>query len=74
MKLQLSRGIERGLAVEFDEKSLKNAIIKLRDDPKLREEFGKNARKTALNYDWKILSKRMEEIMSANICHEEVLT
>jgi len=54
MKLQLSHGIKMGLAVEFDEKSFKNAIIKLRDDPKL--------------------SKRMEEIMSANICHEEVLT
>jgi glycosyltransferase involved in cell wall biosynthesis len=52
--------LKMGLAVEFDEKSLKNAIIKLRDDPKLREEFGKNALKAALGeYNWKIQEKKL---------------
>ena len=45
--------LKMGLAVEFDEKSLKNAIIKLRDDPKLREEFGRNALQAAIEmYNW----------------------
>ncbi len=45
--------LKMGFAIEFDEKSLKTAIIKLRDDPKLREEFGKNALKAAIEmYNW----------------------
>jgi glycosyltransferase involved in cell wall biosynthesis len=45
--------LKMGLAIEFDDKSLKTAIIKLRDDPKLREEFGKNALKAAIEmYNW----------------------
>jgi glycosyltransferase involved in cell wall biosynthesis len=52
--------LKMGLAIEFDEKSLKNAIIKLRDDPKLREEFGKNALNAALGeYNWKIQEKKL---------------
>jgi glycosyltransferase involved in cell wall biosynthesis len=52
--------LKMGLTVEFDEKSLKNAIIKLRDDPKLREEFGKNALKAALGeYNWHIQEKKL---------------
>jgi glycosyltransferase involved in cell wall biosynthesis len=52
--------LKMGLAIDFDEKSLKNAIIKLRDDPKLREEFGKNALKAALGeYNWKLQEKKL---------------
>jgi glycosyltransferase involved in cell wall biosynthesis len=52
--------LKMGLAIDFDEKSLKSAIIKLRDDPKLREEFGKNALKAALGeYNWKLQEKKL---------------
>lgn len=55
------------LFVPEDAKSLENAIRVILDDEILRSELEKNARKTALNYDWKILSKRMEEIMIENL-------
>ena len=62
MKLQLSHGIKMGLAVEFDEKRFKNAIIRLRDDPKLREEFGMKALKAALGeYNW---NKQEEKLLT----------
>ena len=56
----LVKELKMGLTVEFDEKSLENAIIKLRDDPKLREEFGKNALTAALGeYNWNIQEKKL---------------
>ena len=43
-----------GLVVSLDKDELKNAIIKLRDSPKLCEEFGRNALKAAIKkYSWK---------------------
>ena len=54
--------LNMGLAVEFDEKSFKNAIIKLRDDLKLREEFGMKALKAALReYNW---NKQEEKLLT----------
>ena len=45
-----------GLVVPYTKNDLKQAIIKLRDDPKLREEFGKNALKAAIReYNWNCL-------------------
>jgi len=44
---------EVGLAVEYSEQALKEAIIKLRDDPELRERLGRNALKAAVTkYNW----------------------
>jgi glycosyltransferase involved in cell wall biosynthesis len=42
-----------GLVVECSEQALREAIIKLRDDPQLRERLGKNALKAAIaRYNW----------------------
>ena len=44
---------ENGLIIEKQNKvQLKEVIIKLMENEKLREKLGKNARKKALNYDW----------------------
>lgn len=44
---------EVGLAVEYTEEALKEAIIRLRDDPELRERLGRNALKAAVTkYNW----------------------
>jgi len=44
---------EVGLAVEYTEEALKEAIIKLRDNPELRERLGRNALKAAITkYNW----------------------
>lgn len=44
---------EVGLAVECTEEALKEAIIKLRDNPGLREKLGKNALQAAIvEYNW----------------------
>ena len=44
-----------GLAIGFNKKSFENAILKLRDSPELRTEFGKNALKAALEeYNWAV--------------------
>ncbi len=45
---------EVGLAVEYNVEALREAIIKLRDGPALREKLGRNALKAAINrYNWK---------------------
>jgi len=55
--------LKMGLAIEFDEKSFKNAIIKLRDDPKLREEFGKKALKAAIEmYNWEKQEEKLVKL------------
>ena len=42
-----------GLAVEYTEEALRQAIIKLRDDPALRERLGRNALRAAITkYNW----------------------
>ena len=49
---------EAGLAVEYNEEALREAIIRLRDDPGLRERLGRNALKAAMReYNW----ERQEE-------------
>jgi glycosyltransferase involved in cell wall biosynthesis len=49
-----------GLVVEYNKEALKEAIIKLRDNPKLCEELGKNALKAAINkYNWELQEKKL---------------
>ena len=44
---------EVGLAVEYSVEALREAIVRLRDDPALRERLGRNALKAAINkYNW----------------------
>jgi glycosyltransferase involved in cell wall biosynthesis len=52
-----------GLAVEYNEQALKEAIIKLRDNPDLREKLGRNALKAAITkYNWKIQEEKLIEL------------
>jgi glycosyltransferase involved in cell wall biosynthesis len=52
-----------GLAIEYTEGALKKAIIKLRDDPKLRERLGRNALRAAINkYNWQNQEKKLLEL------------
>lgn len=45
-----------------DKKALKDAIVKLMDNPKLREKLGKNARKKALKHSWGKVAKQYLEV------------
>ncbi len=54
-----------GLAVDYDERSLKEAIERLRDDPKLSEELGRNGLKAAqTRYNWKAQEKELLGVMT----------
>jgi glycosyltransferase involved in cell wall biosynthesis len=54
-----------GLAVEYSEDSLREAIERLRDDPKLSEELGRNGLKAAqTKYNWKVQEKELLELIS----------
>lgn len=49
----LARKLNMGLVIKYDKESLKQAIIKLRDEQKTCEKLGKNALKAALDeYNW----------------------
>lgn len=53
---------EVGLAVEYNEQALKEAIIKLRDNLELRERLGRNALKAAIaKYNWQ---KQEEKLLA----------
>jgi len=55
--------LNMGLAVKFNKKGLKDAIIKLRDEVKLREELGKNAFNAAIKeYNWESQEKKLIKI------------
>lgn len=54
-----------GIVIEYDKKSLWNAIIQLRDSPFQCEEFGKNALNAAIHkYNWGIEKKKLLLIYS----------
>jgi glycosyltransferase involved in cell wall biosynthesis len=49
-----------GLAVEYSEEALAQAIMELRDDPDLRERLGRNALNAAITkYNWQIEEKKL---------------
>jgi len=59
---ELTEKEEVGLAVEYTEHALKEAIIKLRDNPELRERLGRNALKAAIaKYNWQ---KQEEKLLA----------
>ena len=52
-----------GIVVDYNKESLKGGIIKLRDNPQLREKLGRNALKAAREkYNWEIQSKKLVRI------------
>jgi glycosyltransferase involved in cell wall biosynthesis len=54
-----------GLAVDYDEDSLRDAIQKLRDDPKLFEELGRSGLKAAQSkYNWKVQENELLGVYS----------
>ena len=54
-----------GLVIEYNTKSLRNAIIQLRNSPFQCEEFGKNALKVAIHkYNWGIEKKKLLSLYS----------
>jgi len=60
---KLVKKLDMGLAIDYDKKSFKNAVIKLRDNPDLRKRLGKNALKAALlRYNWEEEEKRLLEV------------
>jgi len=49
-----------GLVIEYNKKALREAIIKLRDNPKLCKELGKNALKAAIEkYNWELEENKL---------------
>ncbi|KAF5431954.1 Glycosyltransferase involved in cell wall bisynthesis [Candidatus Methanophagaceae archaeon] len=62
------KNTENGILFEpEDAESLENAIMMILDDSRLKRKLEINARETALKYDWKILSKKMEDIIIENV-------
>jgi len=52
-----------GLVVEYSEQALREAIIKLRDNPGLREKLGRNALKAAVTkYNWEKQEEKLIEL------------
>lgn len=57
---------EIGLAVDYDEDTLRDAIIRLRDDPELRERLGRNALRAAITkYNWQREEEKLLELYAA---------
>ncbi len=52
-----------GLAVDYDETAIRQAIIGLRDDPQLRERMGRRALSAAMStYNWEFEQKKLVEL------------
>ncbi|MGB2885930.1 MAG: glycosyltransferase, partial [Dehalococcoidia bacterium] len=52
-----------GLSVEYDKEALKQALVRLRDNPELREELGRNALRAAVReYNWQRQEEKLLEL------------
>ena len=59
----LTEKLRCGLTVEYNEESVREAIISLRDNPRLCEELGKNALKAAKEkYNWENEKKKLLQL------------
>ncbi len=66
MEVDLIRDIECGIIVDYNAEQVKEAIIKLRDSPKLRTELGKNGRKAFVEkYNWDSMERKLFQIYSS---------
>jgi glycosyltransferase involved in cell wall biosynthesis len=64
---------EVGLAVEYNEQGLREAITKLRDTPILREKLGRNALKAAISkYNWQKQEEKLLELYRSIQDHTHV--
>ena len=60
---ELTKKENIGLAIPYTKNDLKQAIITLRDNPKLREELGRNALKAAIEkYNWEKQEEKLLKI------------
>jgi glycosyltransferase involved in cell wall biosynthesis len=65
MEVNLVKEIDCGITVEYDLDQVRNAIIKLRDDPDLRTRLGNNGRKAFVEkYNWISMEKKLYQIYS----------
>jgi len=63
MEANLVSEIDCGIAVDYDTGQVRDAIIKLRDDPQLRTRLGSNGRKAYLEkYNWANMEKKLYQI------------
>lgn len=63
---------ENGILFEpEDTKSFENAIRMILDDKNLKRKIEINARKTAVNFDWKMLSKKLEDTLISKLVGED---
>ena len=59
----MTDGLKCGLSIDYDKDALYDAIIKLRDNPELCEEFGRNALKAAKEkYNWKTQEEKLLKV------------
>lgn len=59
----MTNGLKCGLSIDYDKDALYDAIIKLRDNPELCEEFGRNALKAAKEkYNWKTQEEKLLKV------------
>jgi len=60
---EMTEKLKCGITVKYNEEAVKNAILKLRENPKLCEELGKNALKAAIEkYNWENEKKKLLEV------------
>ncbi len=56
-----------GYVVKYDEKQLRNAILKMLRNEELRKRFGKESRKLIEeNFNWNVIVKKIEDIYETN--------
>jgi glycosyltransferase involved in cell wall biosynthesis len=60
---ELTERLNCGLVVDFNLKSISDAVIKLRDDRSLCEKLGKNGLKAAINeYNWNVQKQKLIDV------------
>jgi glycosyltransferase involved in cell wall biosynthesis len=60
---ELTERINCGLVVDYNLNAISEAVIKLRDDPKLCEKLGKNGLKAAINeYNWNVQKEKLLDV------------
>jgi len=60
---ELVEKLKCGLVIDYDPESVREAIIKLRDNPELCEELGRNALKAAIErYNWDLEKRKLLEV------------
>ena len=60
---KMTEELKCGLTVDYNKESVRDAIIKLRDDPKLCEELGRNAFRAAKEkYNWEMEKKKLLKV------------